>query len=88
MELPFTLTQPKPAHPVISQMVTLPPRPSATSLQDKAATTTTTGNQDGDVGGGAEKEEGDDAKAAAMPVVPSHTSVHDAIDHNLISFDT
>lgn len=34
MELPFTLTHPKPKERVISQVVTLPPRSSLSSFSD------------------------------------------------------
>ena len=38
LELPFTLTHPKPKHRVISQMVTLPPRSSLSSIGDASKT--------------------------------------------------
>ena len=81
LELPFTLTHPKPK-PIISQMVTLPSRedtPSTTSEPTKE-----------DLGAtAAEKPDVETATASALADPrPSLTSVYDAIDHNLITFDT
>ena len=56
LKLPFTLTHPKPAKPVISQMVTLPYK----------SPTSKTGKGGGGGEGGGEKEgEGEEGKAAA-----------------------
>ncbi len=76
LELPFTLTQPKP-RPVISKMVTFP-QPSTTH-------STPADSAEG-VGGVA--DEWMAAEVSPLCVRPSLASVHDAIDHNLINFDT
>ena len=57
LELPFTLTHPKPAKPVISQMVTLPYKSSGGKTSSDGTGT----------GGGGEKEkrEGEEGKTAA-----------------------
>ncbi|XP_064394202.1 arrestin red cell-like [Halichondria panicea] len=76
LELPFTLTHPKP-RPVISQMITFPQYPA----------TPTTPTADEIEEGGVKGEQ----TAGALPPLltrPSLASVHDAIDHNLINFDT
>ena len=80
LELPFTLTHPKPKERVISQKISLPP-----ALPTDEATppvTTDTGNDE------EEDKESMAAKGATVFPRPSVTSVHDAIDHNLITFDT
>ncbi|XP_019864233.1 PREDICTED: beta-arrestin-2-like isoform X1 [Amphimedon queenslandica] len=72
LELPFTLTHPKPKERVISQVITLPPRSSLSSITDP-------------------KDDKSKAPPEAKPEgIPADdtVSVHDVIDHNLITFDT
>ena len=78
LELPFTLTHPKPKYRVISQMISLPPPVSP----DKATPSSDTATDE------AKEKESMTAKGATLYPRPSVTSVHDAIDHNLITFDT
>ena len=78
LELPFTLTHPKPKHRVISQMISLPP----TVPSDEATPSNDAETND------VEDKESMAAKGASAYPRPSVTSVHDAIDHNLITFDT
>ena len=78
LELPFTLTHPKPKERVISQMISLPPA----LPKDEAMPTA---NDDTDK---VEEKEDLATKGATAYPRPSVTSVHDAIDHNLITFDT
>ncbi|CAI8051174.1 Beta-arrestin-2 [Geodia barretti] len=91
LELPFTLTNPKPAKPVISQMVTLPYKSPAGKTSE--------GGDGGGGEGGEKKGEGEEGKTAAdgaeeakvngemENAMMSQNSVHDLIDHNLITFD-
>ena len=76
LELPFTLTHPKPKDRVISQLVTLPARSSLSSVSDPNKTE--------------DKEEGvtDTQPTTTGAQAIDTVSVHDVIDHNLISFDT
>ena len=57
LELPFTLTNPKPAKPVISQMVTLPYKSPAGKTSE--------GGDGGGGEGGEKKGEGEEGKTAA-----------------------
>jgi len=82
LELPFTLTHPKPKEPVISQMVTLPPLTPA--KEKKPAAEEGKEGEEGPQKGDVQEEE----SAGATAVLAHRPSVHDAIDHNLITFDT
>ena len=91
LELPFTLTQPKPK-PIISQMITLP---SAAQLELEAAASQADKEDNAETTdtGVAEKDSSDAVTvkvrtpAALAEPRPSMTSIYDAIDHNLINFD-
>lgn len=66
LELPFTLTHPKPKHRVISQMVSFPPRSSLSSATDnsKATASATATSTTTKPGGGGDTGETTENKAA------------------------
>ena len=80
LELPFTLTHPKPKFPVISRMITIPSQ-AKMKVPPPETTPTDEPPQESDVMDSAAVE-------ANLDPRPSVSSVHDAIDHNLITFDT
>lgn len=86
LELPFTLTHPKPK-PVICQMITLPSRQPT---EDSSSTLTPEHTQESPDQEPKEGEGEGVAKVseATLEPRPSLTSIYDAIDHNLINFDT
>lgn len=87
VELPFTLTHPKPTHPVISQMITLPPRIPNKSKDEQQQDKENGGGSTDEAAGDSSVAAGAQSKATGASAISPVPSVHDAIDHNLITFD-
>lgn len=78
LELPFTLTHPKPK-PIISQMITLPSYPEQAADSEAPEESLEQDNKE---------SAGTELPSALAQPRPSLTSIYDAIDHNLITFET